>query len=771
MIERLQATDSGVEELESEIALTPSLLLTLIGLLLMSEVSFASVALIVAAITVQTLFGYAFLGWFFKLENTFYASRLFLGFFIGTIAYVVLDLLLRTSGYRHVLLPSMFGLGLVSNWDKRKQISHLILKFLSDIKNCENHYLTLLVVLIPLCQVWGWILNLVVVMLGLFVASPYLARWMNSKVAFGFFSIVLIGVSRFRPMHWWLPGWGIDEQEIYSRAIFNWGPNGDVLLAGIPLKYQWFGYAWMGGMSNTSRGEDFEFVSRSAFIVCAVAAVLAVFAISAEISRSMRKAYISTFIIVGASSAISYPVAYSLLSINYLPIAMVLMLGWILILLIWLNDPSLVNSVAIVVSSVVCVSVKSVQVVPVAVIALVVAVYFAIRGDRRYSFAGIMVPVCCYIYTRFYFPSQQGSGLQRSFAEFTREFGVPPELSSLSNRMSIVAMFFLSTAAIPLALLFSTNNSKTLFPLRLSLSLYFIVASCFALAFRRVSATELHFMQIFVLVTMVLFSSASSGVIQNYYTRNRSRIIALIGLCIIVASFILPIRPIADDQVYVVGVLRVVSVLVFIIFSVFLTGVIYRSKDFKITNGFRNLSLISMVILLLTTNLFIVATRDIRPINKVAATYQLGQANLREAAKWINNNTEMDSIVASNLFFGEGAADNCEVQEDYLMDSIVNQALSSNYYTSVALIKRRFLAAGVLYASITYDGDLTGRIKASLRPACYPDEISRKMLQENEVDIYLGYRNSIDASANWNDLGQVKFKNDQYVVISVDRKN
>jgi len=270
---------------------------------------------------------------------------------------------------------------------------------------------------------------------------------------------------------------------------------------------------------------------------------------------------------------------------------------------------------------------------------------------------------------------------------------------------------------------------------------------------------------------MVLFSSAATDVIQNYYSRNKSRIVALIGLCFIVVSVILPLRPIADDQVYVVAVLRVVSVLVLIILAVFLTGVIYRSKDFKIFNRFRNLSLIAMVVLLLTTNLFIVTTRDVRPINRVAATYQLGQANLRDAAKWINNNSETNSIVASNLFFGEGAADNCEVPEEYLLDSVVNQAISSNYYTSVALIKRRFLAAGVLYASITYDGDLTSRIRASLRPACYPDEISRKMLQENDVDFYLGYRNQIDPSASWENLGQVLYRNDQYVVISVDHTN
>jgi hypothetical protein len=178
-----------------------------------------------------------------------------------------------------------------------------------------------------------------------------------------------------------------------------------------------------------------------------------------------------------------------------------------------------------------------------------------------------------------------------------------------------------------------------------------------------------------------------------------------------------------------------------------------------------------MVLLLFSNQIFGSLTRDARPINRTGAIYQLGQANLREAANWINENTKLSSIVASNLFFGEDVSDNCDVPEEYLMDTVVNQAANSNFYTAVALTKRRFLAAGVLYASITYDGDLTGRIRASLRPACYPDEISRKMLQENDVDFYLGYRNQIDPSASWENLGQVLYRNDQYVVISVDHTN
>jgi hypothetical protein len=764
-------TDDDMQVMHDEIPLARILLLVLTAMLLISEVSIISTVLTLLVITVQTLFGFSITGCLFNTGSNSPSSKLFLGFLIGTILFVVFDQILRTSGYRQIVLPSMFVFCVMINWRDRREFWSGIRKSLARINDPNLFYLALLLVLIPLSQVWSWTINLVAVLLGAFIAAPYMKRRVNSTVLWAFLAVLLVGASRFRPIYWWLPGWGIDEHEIYARAIFNWGPNGDVLLAGIPLKYQWFGYAWMGAMSNITRASDFEFVSRTAYVICAAAAVLAVFAISVEVTRSIRKAFATTIIVVGASSAISYPVAYSLLSINYLPIAIVIMLGWLLLLLNWIKFPTIANSVAIVVVSGICVSVKSVHIVAVVVVPIVVTLYYFIKGDRRYLLAGITGPICCYIYARLFFPSQQGSGLKNSFAEFTREFGVPPESSSMAGRLSMVAMFFVAITTIPLAFIFFRNDKKVLVPLRWSLAAYFLFALFFCLFYSRVSYTELHFLQIFFLISIVLFSSTAIHALDKYLTPLSVRIFVWFVFCLICVSFYVPFRTISDDQLFVVRILRFNTVIALVLIAIALIGVIRNSsKSFKAV-GSRDSVVVAMVLLLFSNQIFGSLTRDARPINRTGAIYQLGQANLREAANWINENTKLSSIVASNLFFGEDVSDNCDVPEEYLMDTVVNQAANSNFYTAVALTKRRFLAAGVLYASITYDGDLTGRIRASLRPACYPDEISRKMLQENDVDFYLGYRNQIDPSASWENLGQVLYRNDQYVVISVDHTN
>jgi hypothetical protein len=108
------------------------------------------------------------------------------------------------------------------------------------------------------------------------------------------------------------------------------------------------------------------------------------------------------------------------------------------------------------------------------------------------------------------------------------------------------------------------------------------------------------------------------------------------------------------------------------------------------------------------------------------------------------------------------------VPESYLLDSIANQAANTNYYTPAALIHRRFLAAGVLYASISYPGSVLPRVRTSLRPACFPDNLSRSDLKKFGVDFYIAYRPNIKKFNFWSELGKVEFRNDQYVVIRVN---
>ena len=225
--------------------------------------------------------------------------------------------------------------------------------------------------------------------------------------------------------------------------------------------------------------------------------------------------------------------------------------------------------------------------------------------------------------------------------------------------------------------------------------------------------------------------------------------------------------PVANDEAYVVLLLKANFVLVIfsIFFGVITTTFLVGSR--KITNQRQNIMAVVLALACCANFIFVASTRDIRPINKVAETYQLGQQSLQEVAIWINQNTSINSIVATNLFFGEGGTDNCDASESTLMDSISNQALNTNYYTPVAVIHRRFLVAGIQNAIISYEDSVLPRIQASLRPACFPDGTSRKQLERFGVNFYVGYRTSLSKLNYWSNLGVVVYQNSLYTVIEL----
>jgi hypothetical protein len=749
-------------------------ILVLSFILLISDVHPITALFTVAIVCLQSFIGLTVLGYKYDSGSCISASTLFLGFFYGTVVHVILDQIFRMSGFRVIVLPFLVGVAIVLKYRElinaaRHWIPQKFIK--STLGRTDVQFVSLTLALIPLCQIWSWARNSVIILLLAYLVYSTRFRWVKRKIFFiPTLFMVVIG-SRMRPSFWWLPGWGIDEIAIYSRAIYNWGPKSDVLLAGIPFKYQWGGFSWMGLMSHLTMAGDLVFESRTSFVIGVVAIVLAIYAISYELIDDQRKAIITTFIVVASSTTISYPVSYTVLSINYQHISFVSILCWVLLLIRWIKHPTLRSSIELSLVGVICISTKSVHLVPVVVLTCVIAMIAFVKKDRRLLFGASVTVGLSFLYTRFYFPSQSGTGLRPKFADFTRQFGVSPELSSMRSRMIMSVIIVVALSTVGLLIISIPTKSEQLKLIRIPLLVYFSFAVLIALSLGRVSSTELHFLQVFVLIAIVTYASSLTEIFEKFFVQRflRMTVIAIL-ICFIFLTYVSK-TPTVNDEPYVVLLLKVNCGLAIVLIFIRLFMAIAHSRLWTIRIQFQNIMVGLLVAVGVSNYVFTSSTRDIRPINRVAATYQLGQPELRDVANWINQNTSVKSIVASNLFFGEGVSDNCDVPEDYLLDSIVNQALSSNYYTSVALVKRRFLAAGVLYASITYEGDLTGRIRASLRPACYPDEISRKMLQENEVDIYLGYRNSIDASANWHNLGQVVFKNDQYVVISVDHTN
>ena len=767
-----QSTESQIETNQnsddSPIAFVS--MLVLIFVLLISEVRPITALITVAIVCTQTFVGLTVSGHRHDKKKCINAGDLVLGFFYGVVIHVVMDQVLRIVGYRSLALPLLTVISVALRFRELVDFSRmLVFRNIVSIasERIDMLFVSLTLVLIPLCQVWSWSRNLVIILMVTYLFYSTCFRWVKHKILFVPTLLMVVVASRMRPSYWWLPGWGIDENSIYARAIYNWGPKGDVLLAGVPLKYQWFGYSWMGLMSHVTSANDFEFVSRTSYVICVVAAVLAIYAITYELTQDQRKSIITTFIVTLFSTAISYPVSYTVLSINYQPFAVVSMLCWILMLLKWMKNPTNWNSTALSIAGIICISTKSVHLVPIVGLTLMIALFEFLKKDKRLLLGGLLTVAMSFLYTRAYFPSQKGTGLKPMFADFTRQFGVAPEVSSIRSRIFMVVTVIGALSTVSLMLISINTKSKLLRSLRIPLFVYFFVAALIAITLQRVASTEMHFLQIFVLISLVLFASSISECVEILIARRLLQ--PFIAACVTIALLLMYFsnRLIVNDENYVVLIMKVNFVLAIFLIFIRLIGTISVVRLHISRNKLQNILSSFLVMVCCTNFIFVASTRDIRPINEVAATYQLGKQPLQEVANWINQNTGVNSIIASNLFFGDGGADNCDHLESYLMDSIANEALKTNYYTPVALIHRRFLAAGVQYASITYDDSVLPRIQASLRPACFPDGISNTALELFGVNFYIAYRTNMPDSKFWSELGLVVFVSEQFTVIEI----
>jgi hypothetical protein len=220
---------------------------------------------------------------------------------------------------------------------------------------------------------------------------------------------------------------------------------------------------------------------------------------------------------VASSTTISYPVSYTVLSINYQHISFVSILCWVLLLIRWIKHPTLRSSIELSLVGVICISTKSVHLVPVVVLTCVIAMIAFVKKDRRLLFGASVTVGLSFLYTRFYFPSQSGTGLRPKFADFTRQFGVSPELSSMRSRMIMSVIIVVALSTVGLLIISIPTKSEQLKLIRIPLLVYFSFAVLIALSLGRVSSTELHFLQVFVLIAIVTYASSLTEIFEKFF--------------------------------------------------------------------------------------------------------------------------------------------------------------------------------------------------------------------------------------------------------------
>jgi len=561
------------------------------------------------------------------------------------------------------------------------------------------------------------------------------------------------------------------------HAFYQWGAAGDALSAGISVGYQWFGYAWMGLVSNFAHASDFVFASRASYVISAIAVICLFFSIAEHVTRSQRQAIVATLIGTLISTSISYPVNYTLISINYQGYAIVLILAWLHVFQLWYSNPSPRMSILLAIIGTAAVSAKSAHIVPLGVGLLSVALFELVRQRNYARLIGIAASLASLmIYSLLFFPSTGGTSLTRATMSFTRNFGISLESNGIMGQAFYAACIMVgltSLSVLGAASMFFRNAQRHIAVFLLPGLLLGIVL---ANSFERVSSTELHFVQIPILMSIPIVVAWLIRELANPITRVSIR--GASSILPLSASFIaMPLGLVLMQSRDTSGfrdedLSRASNVVAFIFVGLLAFYILLWScrrptyrKPFRVHTV---LAFLCLTLFSISTFITIAIIGPSLDINQVAAVEQLGQPPLQEVSDWIRKNTDENDIFASNSFFGEQVDDRCSSSAIEIANIVTPEATRTNYFTTAVLIKRRLIAAGVRYGFLGSVEDPTQRVRLSLLFACYPDNDSLDGLRNFGVLWYLAYRNQIDPST-WQGFGELKFANDHYAVIKLDQ--
>lgn len=84
----------------------------------------------------------------------------------------------------------------------------------------------------------------------------------------------MLGLGIFiRPSSWWIEDSDFGFFEALTVSFSNWGVTGNSLAVGSSIKYHWFVYAWMGGVTKAAQLPGWVMLSRAGIVIGVVAVV------------------------------------------------------------------------------------------------------------------------------------------------------------------------------------------------------------------------------------------------------------------------------------------------------------------------------------------------------------------------------------------------------------------------------------------------------------------------------------------------------------------
>ena len=248
-------------------------------LLLFAGVSLSEAIRVLIVCTVQVLTGAFFVSNFWFRRRLNLEESIGLGFAVGATFSVVSEQVFLTTAINQIgwLIPSFIA-----------TVYHLVLKnrFAPDHQNqlvgeANNLVWLGIGVLAILGPEWYWpaipaALFAVAQLLTISQAMQRLTlRFKQALISFlRVLAVMMLGLGVYiRPSSWWIEDSDFGFFEALTVSFSNWGITENSLAIGSSIKYHWFVYAWMGGVTKAAQLPSWVMLSRAGIVIGVVAVV------------------------------------------------------------------------------------------------------------------------------------------------------------------------------------------------------------------------------------------------------------------------------------------------------------------------------------------------------------------------------------------------------------------------------------------------------------------------------------------------------------------
>lgn len=685
-------------------------------------------------------------------------SGLALGIVMALPLWTVLDQTLRNSDFRGSALPMLAAIGVVARWSVPLHETASSPHQGEPVWDAARTPLLVgLLAILLLGQTWIWLQYPVIIAALLLLTVSFNSIPRSRALTAPRLTIVLCGALFVlvafavleRPDDWWLPGYGLDELEYLSHAAFTFGSSMDVLAAGIPISYQWLNFATLGLLENAVAVDDFVVVTQFEFVAAAFLTAMLVWGLMVEVLGPSKSSYAAAGVSCLLATAMFYPNAYSLFSLNHHSFAAAYLAAIPLSLVLWSRSHftwlTLLPAACCIHS---ILAVKTAVAVPLAAALATSAALFALRRNWKAFIQLAVLGLSLALHLSFSIKSSSGVSIEINEPfKFVGQFATPtwgPKRSALLGAALLVAL----SGLVGLVLLRWLSNPQRRF-IGIVGSTMLCSGLFFAIFSTRVSNTHLHLLQMSVVILMpfTVIEALESSTARWVFS-SPLRAVLNIGPAII-ASVAIPLLAFPGSPFEIslgwaisTGFGERLAVIGSVAFCVLLAGAFAISAATRLR--FRHIGMSGLI--LLTTITFSVTTGFANAqllsrmglMNSGVAEGQLGTSDLRLATQWIDENADTFDIVATNALFSTPEyRDTCAYTAQEQSTTLVEKA--ENYHPPVVFAKRRFVAIIPAYASITSGRNLDDRVRASLLFACNPSDTNRAALLAFGARWYLAY--------------------------------